>query len=187
MIKKNVIQIFLLFVLLIWCGHWLFSEVQLFSCEGVQVDRRVRFFLTDYAFGEVNNAVNQAMSSAKDCLPDSLYQDIKKDVDSRPLKIVLNCNAPADECATTIQFKEGEKQVGKLIDVNIKAFWKNFCGCVQGVMLHELLHWGAGLTDSDEDEIKAYSCQLKCYPNCTSIPEKYQGKVKPELCCDKKN
>lgn len=184
--KQRMIQIFLLFVLLILCRDWLFPQIEITNCKNEVVDPG-KNKLNDFVVQVVNNLVDESMESAKNCLPESLYKDIKDDLDSRPLNIKLDCTMPPGRCGRTWQLPDGEKQVGKRIDINTDPFRGDLCNCAHGVMLHELLHWGAGLTNSDPDEIKAYSCQLKCYPNCTSIPEKYQGKVKPELCCDKKN
>ena len=174
---KNIKRIITFVLFFISFNLSLFSyKLEVHDCKGEIIEPGKNALAKD-----VKNALDNAMEKAKTCLPEGFYNKIKNKLDSVTLIIHISCHMPG-KCGETWQFKDPRFKWS--ISFSYQNNWKNGCGCLEGIMIHELLHWGGELTNSDEDETKAYSCQLKCYSECTKIPKEYKDKAKPELCCE---
>lgn len=141
-------------------------RAKVYTCSGKEKDP------TKGTAKKLITGLNTAAKDAPNCLPPGLANSVKYNALSLEIKIKI-CDI--EDCAEA-----------DILDHSITVGAKTLegkCGCTESVMLHELLHLG-GLPRTPEDEIKAESCELKCYPECAVVSSSQASK---EKCCDEKS
>jgi len=140
-------------------------KVKVRNCEG---DKE---YPHKYTAGRLINGLNRAAKYAPNCLPPGLANSVKYNALS--LEITIRICLDIEECAEA-----------NIINHSIKVGYKTLlgnCGCIESIMLHELLHLG-GLGSTPEEELKAESCELKCFPDCAVV----SSNASKDKCCDEK-
>lgn len=153
----------------------------------------------DPRYKMITDSMERAQRVAKYCLPKSFYDQIDEDLDSRKIKIFVECvdNIDGtDACASVKGSDRTMKGVWMRLPRTFFTGTENGCClCKQATMLHELLHWSGiyhPTGGNDDHEVGAWSCELKCFGNDTicllphCIPDKYKGRANPKYCCEKK-
>jgi hypothetical protein len=119
------------------------------------------------------NDLNTAAKRAPNCLPPGLANSVKNNALSLEIEIYV-CNI--EDCA------ESNKFWHRITIGSASALLgEGNCGCIESIMLHELLHLG-GLGSSPEEELKAESCELNCFPDCAVV----SSNASKDKCCDDK-
>jgi len=178
---------FLLFLIGITSNLFIFICISFTPLYSAPLKEGKNFFIYDCKLREINSndnvlawdifrGANEALEKSKNCLPKKYYNDIINYLQKQKLVFFINCSKSKNCGKTTQSFSKG---------LFIELFYESIyiegaCGCVEATILHELLHWGAGLSGSNENEKKAYGCEEKCFPECA----KDRKGVEPEDCCN---
>lgn len=145
----------------------------IYDCNNKQINSKDNALAWDIFLGII-----EALEKSKNCLPKKYYDDIINSLKKRKLIFFLNCNK-SKNCGKTMQ----SFSKGLYIELFFESIYiEGACGCVEAIILHELLHWGAGLSDSNKDERIAYGCEEKCFTDCA----KDRKGIGPEDCCENK-
>ncbi len=114
------------------------------------------------------------MNQMPNCLPDKMLGALKENLAGRTLDIHLTGGLLDKECGDSfvVPNRDGSLR-GEYVALNVRKLWddgnvsngNDGCGCLDSVILHELLHWGGNVGDSPEEELRGNSCELKCMQN----------------------
>ncbi len=148
------------------------KNVNIYDCNNKRI-----FSKDNVVAWDILRALNEAMEKVKNCLPKKYSKLILNYLKSKKIIIFLDCTRNTPKCGETLQsFRKG-LYITLFYD---SIYIRGACGCVEATILHELLHWGAEVSERREDERKAYGCEEKCFPDCAKDREG----AKPDDCCD---
>jgi len=149
------------------------KNVSIYDCNNQVIRSDKNTFAWD-----ILSALKEALEKSKECLPEKYSNSIYEYQKIKKIIIFLDCTSPTKNCGQTLQsFRKG-------VCITLykeSIYMEGACGCIEATILHELLHWGAGMTESNEDEKIAYGCEEKCFPDCA----KDRRGIEPEDCCEK--
>lgn len=154
---------YILLSILLLLSSYLFSETQILDCQ--QMDKyypgdtlRITKSITAQ---KLNREAEEAKKSAKNCLPAQMGQDVKNYL-KQNLNIQLVCDSlPDNNCAEAWDpyFDYRFQFSAAAVTLNYEER-KGECGCIQGIILHEIIHLATHVGKEGHKEI--FGCVMKC-------------------------